>query len=74
MILQSGDMNATMSRDKFPGANRAARGGQWMRELRISRSSSDCMERSGAQQAAGVKLKQKSYTTNKVIQLELGLY
>ena len=34
-----------------------------MRELRVSRSSSDCMEGSGARQASDVKPKLKSYIT-----------
>ena len=37
-----------------------------MRELRVSRSSSDCMEGSGARQASDVKPKLKSYITKKV--------
>ena len=39
---------ANLSRDEFSGESRAARGGEWMRELRVSRSSSDCMEGSCA--------------------------
>ena len=36
-----------------------------MRELRVPRSSSDCMEGSGARQAADVKQNLKSYITKK---------
>ena len=36
-----------------------------MRELRVSRSSGDCMEGSGARQASDVKPKLKSYITKK---------
>ena len=42
-----------------------------MRELRVSRSSSDCKEGSGARQAADVKLKLKSYITKKGLGLGL---
>jgi len=43
-----------------------------MRELRVSRSSSDCMDGSGARQAADVKLNLKSYITKGTL-LGLGL-
>ena len=44
-----------------------------MRELRVSRSSSDCMEGSGARQASDVKPRLKSYITKVEVRVRVTL-